>query len=71
MPLTHFVVDTALHLAHSGPPLFLLHLRVIMKDLIPQPGQIVDTHFVFLAFIDTAGRAHSPIFALYCTLTEN
>lgn len=55
MSLTDFVVYTALHLPHSGPALLLLHLGVIMKDLVPQPGQIVDTHFVFLAFRDTVG----------------
>lgn len=53
MSLTHFVVHTPLHLSHSGPALLLLHLGVIVEDLIPQPGQVVDTHLVFLAFIDT------------------
>ena len=52
LSLTHFVVHTALHLPHSGPALLLLHLRVIVEDLIPQPGQVVDTNFVFLALIN-------------------
>ena len=49
LSLTHFVVHAALHLAHSGPALLLLHLGVVVKDLISQPGQVVDTHLVFLA----------------------
>lgn len=55
MSLTHFVVHTPLHLPHSGPTLLLFNLRVIVKDLIPQPGQVIDTHLVFLAFIDAKG----------------
>lgn len=48
--LTHFVVYAALHFPYSGPTLLLLHLRVIVEDLIPQPRQVVNTHLVFLAF---------------------
>lgn len=47
--LTHFVVYAALHLPHRGPSLLLLHLRVIVEDLVSQPGQVVDTHLIFLA----------------------
>lgn len=55
LSLTHFIVHAALHLPHSGPALLLLHLRVIVEDLVPQPGQVVDTHLVFLALIDAVG----------------
>lgn len=52
LSLTHFIVHAALHLPHSSPALLFLHLRIIVEDLVPQPGQIVDTHLVFLALID-------------------
>lgn len=48
--LTDFVVYAALHLSHCGPALFLLYFRVVVENLVPQPGQVVHTHFVFLSF---------------------
>lgn len=70
LSLTHFVVNAALHLPHSGPALLLLHLRIIVKDLIPQPGQVVDTHLVFLAFIDSGRNNVTKLlkFIAYITL---
>lgn len=49
MEHTNFVVHSALQVSHSDPALFLLHLRVVVQDLVPQPGQIVNTQLVFLA----------------------
>lgn len=45
---TNFVVDAALQVSYGGPTLFLLHLGVIVKDLVPQPGQVVYTQLVLL-----------------------
>lgn len=45
---TNFVVDAALQVSYGGPTLFLLHFRVIMQDLVPQPGQVVNTELVLL-----------------------
>lgn len=44
--LTNTVVAAALHVPHSGPPLLLLHLGVIVQDLIPKPGQVIYPKFV-------------------------
>lgn len=56
LSLTHFVVNAALHLPHRGPALLLLHLGVVVEDLVPQPGQVVNTHLVFLALTDDIVR---------------
>lgn len=48
-PLTNFVVYAALHLPHRGPALLLLHFRVIVQNLVPQPGQVVNTYLIFLS----------------------
>lgn len=45
---TDFVVHTALQVSYGGPALLLLHLRVIMEDLVPQPREIVHTQFILL-----------------------
>lgn len=47
---TNFVVNTAFQIPYGGPALFLLHLRVVVKDLIPQPGQVVDTQLVLFTW---------------------
>lgn len=43
-------MHTALELSYCGPALLLLHLRVIMEDLVPQPGQIVHPQFILLPY---------------------
>lgn len=43
---TDFVVDAAFQVSHGGPTLLLLYLRVVVQDLVPQPGQVVDTELV-------------------------
>lgn len=48
-PPTHFVVDAALQVSHGGPALLLLHLGVVVQDLVPQPGQVVDAQLVLLS----------------------
>lgn len=47
---TNVVVHTPLQVPHGGPALLLLHLRVVVEDLVPQPGQVVHSQFVLLAW---------------------
>lgn len=53
---TNFVVDAALKVSHCGPTLFLLHLRVVVQDLIPQPGQVVHTELVLFTCEKEKGK---------------
>ena len=41
-------MHAALQVAHGGPALLLLHLGVVVQDLVPQPGQVVNTELVLL-----------------------
>ena len=47
---TNVVVHTPLQVPHGGPALLLLHLRVVVEDLVPQPGQVVHAQLVLLAW---------------------
>lgn len=72
LSLTNFVVHTALHLPYSRPALLLLYLRVIVQDLVPQPGQVVDTYLVLFALIESRGRlfTHKTNFISYLNLFQ-
>ena len=44
-------MDAALQLSNRGPALLLLHLRVVVQDLVPQPRQVVHPELVLLACV--------------------